>query len=410
MIKRDQQILEKLEKDLNLKQLQIKSLLTITQAINENVPASGLFTMYKNFLSWDMEVNKMALYIKKDDRWAKAANISYDQDIGNEQVERHLLEFQRLHTVKKDDPEFLQEFDLIIPVFHKNQAIAYSLIGGLKDKEDIYSRIQFITTITNIIAVAIENKRLFKRQIKQERLNREMELASEVQKMLIPETLPQGTGFEISSIYRPHFNVGGDYIDVIRFSEDKFALCIADISGKGVAAALLMANFQAILQSLIHQYRDLETFVIALNQAVYRITKSDRYLTFFIGEIDIRKKELKYINAGHYPPMLYRNGEVTYLKKGCTIIGSFDRLPEIEEGIEKLPDGSVLLTFTDGLIDLRNEAGHNYTEEMLKEFILEHHTANADGICGSLLNDLEIFAGEETFPDDIAVLCCKITD
>lgn len=410
MIKRDQQILEKLEKDLNLKQLQIKSLLTITQAINENVPASGLFTMYKNFLSWDMEVNKMALYIKKDDRWARAANINYDQDIGNEQVERHLLAFQRLHTVKKDDPEFLQDFDLIIPVFHKNQPIAYSLIGGLKDKEDIYSRIQFITTITNIIAVAIENKRLFKRQIKQERLNREMELASEVQKMLIPETLPKGDGYEISSIYRPHFNVGGDYIDVIRFSEDKFALCIADISGKGVAAALLMANFQAILQSLIHQYRDLETFVIALNQAVYRITKSDRYLTFFIGEIDIRKKELKYINAGHYPPMLYRNGQVNYLKKGCTIIGSFDRLPEIEEGVETLTEGSVLLAFTDGLIDLRNEAGVNYSEEMLKEFILEHHTANADGISASLLHDLEAFAGEETFPDDIAVLCCKIKD
>ena len=166
MIKRDQDILQKLEKDLNLKQLQIKSLLTITQAINENVPASGLFNMYKNFLSWDMEVKIMALYIKKDSRWVKAASIQFDDDIGSETVEQHLLQFQRLHTIKDDDPEFLQAFDLIIPVFHKNQAIAYSLIGGLKDKDDIYSRIQFITTITNIIAVAIENKRLFKRQIK----------------------------------------------------------------------------------------------------------------------------------------------------------------------------------------------------------------------------------------------------
>jgi len=409
MIKKDQDILEKLEKDLNLKQLQIKSLLTITQAINENVPASGLFTMYKNFLSWDMEVNKMALYIKKDDRWVKAASINYDSDIGNEQVEKHLLPFQRLHTIKSEDPSFLQDFDLIIPVFHKNSAIAYSMIGGLKDKEDIYSRIQFITTITNIIAVAIENKRLFKRQIRQERLNREMELASEVQKMLIPEALPKGDGYEISSIYRPHFNVGGDYIDVIRFSEDKFALCIADISGKGVAAALLMANFQAILHSLIHQYRDLETFVIALNQAVYRITKSDRYLTFFIGEIDNKKKELKYINAGHYPPLLYRSGEVITLKKGCTIIGSFDRLPEIEEGIEPLPPGSVLLTFTDGLIDLRNEGGQNFNEDLLKQFILDHHSLSAEQINSELLMSLERFAGEELFPDDIAVLSCKIT-
>lgn len=409
MIKRDQDILQKLEKDLNLKQLQIKSLLTITQAINENVPASGLFNMYKNFLSWDMEVKIMALYIKKDSRWVKAASIQFDDDIGSETVEQHLLQFQRLHTIKEDDPEFLQAFDLIIPVFHKNQAIAYSLIGGLKDKDDIYSRIQFITTITNIIAVAIENKRLFKRQIKQERLNREMELASEVQKMLIPESLPQGDGFEISSIYKPHYNVGGDFIDFIPFTEDKFAVCIADISGKGVAAALLMANFQAILHSLIYQYRDLETFVIALNQAVYRITRSDRYLTFFIGEFDLKNKQLKYINAGHYPPLLYRSGEVIPLEKGCTIIGAFDRLPEIQEGVEKLTEGSLLLTFTDGLIDLRNDTDKNYDEDLLKDFILSHHNESAAQINEHLMRELLEFAGEEAFPDDIAVLSCKIT-
>jgi sigma-B regulation protein RsbU (phosphoserine phosphatase) len=142
---------------------------------------------------------------------------------------------------------------------------------------------------------------------------------------------------------------------------------------------------------------------------VYRITKSDRYLTFFIGEIDLRKKELKYINAGHYPPILYRDGKVVSLKKGCTIIGSFDRLPEIEEGIEKLTPGSVLLTFTDGLIDLRNELGQNYDEDILKGFILEHHKATAEQINHYLMDSLESFAGEETFPDDVAVLCCKIT-
>ena len=409
MIKKEEDILQKLEKDLNLKQLQIKSLLTITQAINENVPASGLFNMYKNFLSWDMEVSKMALYIRKEDRWIKSTSINDDLDITSSMVEEHMLQYKRLHTIKSDDPEFMQPFDLIIPVFHKKEAIAYSLIGGLKDKDDIYSRIQFITTITNIIAVAIENKRLFKRQLKQERLNREMELASEVQKMLIPEKLPEGEGFEISSIYKPHFNVGGDYIDFIPFSEDKFAICIADISGKGVAAALLMANFQAILQSLIYQYRDLETFVIALNQSVYRITKSDRFLTFFVGEVDLKKKELKYINAGHYPPMLFRDGEVVSLTKGCTIIGSFDKLPDIEEGVEKLTEGSVLLTFTDGLIDLQNEKGENYSEEILKEFMLNNHSLTAKEITKALMDSLDTFAGDESFPDDIAVISCKIT-
>ena len=107
-----------------------------------------------------------------------------------------------------------------------------------------------------------------------------MEFATEVQQMLIPENLPVSEKFAFSKIYMPHDNIGGDYLDFIQFDEHRFAFCIADISGKGVAAALLMANFQAMIQSLIFQYRDLETFIFALNQSVYRITKSDRYITF----------------------------------------------------------------------------------------------------------------------------------
>lgn len=409
MIKRDLDILEKQEKEIFLKQLQIKSLLSITQAINENVSAKGLFEMYRYFLEFDMQVQRMALYIKRDEKWTKATSIDYDESIPHELLESTLLSFERLHTVKEEDAGFLKDFDLVIPVFHKKQAIAYSLIRGIKSREDAYTSIQFVTTITNIIAVAIENKKLFKRQIQQERMNREMELASEVQKMLIPESMPSGEGYEVSSLYKPHFNVGGDYIDFISFTPYKFAVCIADISGKGVAAALLMANFQAILQSLIHQYRDLETFVIALNQAVHRITKSDRYLTFFIAEFDLNKMSFKYINAGHYPPILYRDGEIKSLTKGCTLIGCFDRLPEIEEGHEKLTPGTMLLSFTDGMIDLTNEAGEHFSEEMLQNFMMKHCDYSANEFTSHLEKHLAEFAGEKDFPDDIAVLACKIT-
>ena len=113
-----------------------------------------------------------------------------------------------------------------------------------------------------------------------------MELAKKFQQMLIPENIPSSDLYQVDIYYKPHFNVGGDYVDFVKFSEERFAVVIADISGKGVAAALLMSNFQAMLHSLIHQYRDLETFVFALNQAVYRITKSDKFITFFIAEID----------------------------------------------------------------------------------------------------------------------------
>lgn len=405
---RDLAILEKLEKELSLKQLQIKSLLTITQAINENVAADGLYNMYRSFLSWEMGINMMGLFILDDGNWTAATHINLESQFLKQDVGKILSSYKRLHTIKKTDPKELQAFDIIIPVLHKDTPIAYSLIGGIKDKEDVYNKIQFITTITNIIAVAIENKRLFKQQIQQERYKKEIELASDVQNMLIPKDLPVTDKFELDKIYKPHLNVGGDYLDYFPFDKDRFAFCIADISGKGVAAALLMANFQAIIQSLIYQYRDLETFVFALNQSVYRITKSDKFITFFVAEINLKKMNLKYINAGHYPPVLQQNGITRRLDKGSTVIGAFERLPTIEEEVIPLSKGASILCFTDGLTDLQNEKKEYFDDTVVEELLQNGENLSAKEINTQLLNKIDSFKGKQSYPDDIAVITCKL--
>lgn len=404
---RELAILEKLEKDLSLKQLQIKSLLTITQAINDNVSADGLFNMYKSFLSWEMAIEKMALFIISDDGWKCTSSINYESTDVDALIPS-LLEHKRLHTIKNEDDEVLREFDIIIPVYHKNEPIAFSLIGGIKDKNDIYNKIQFITTITNIIAVAIENKRLFKRQIEQEKYKKEMELASEVQHMLIPDTLPSEESFALSKIYMPHSNVGGDYLDYIKFSENRFAICIADISGKGVAAALLMANFQALIQNLIYQYRDLETFVFALNQSVYRITKADKFITFFIAEIDTENRTLRYINAGHYPPVMINNGKIRKLDQGSTFIGAFEKLPEIHEEIINIEGETTILSFTDGLAELQDELGRYFDDEKIENFVKDNAQGSPDDFNAKLLAEIDRFRGGKEYSDDIAILTCKI--
>ena len=405
-------VLEKLEKELSLKELQIKSLLTITQAINDNVSADGLFNMYRSFLSWEMGISKMSLFIPDDDdrtSWSCVSQINLEnKKINNEKIVENILKFNRLHTIKPEDHDCLWDFDIVIPVFHKEKPIAYSLIGGIKSKDDLYNKIQFITTITNIIAVAIENKKLFRQQIEQERLQKEIELAQNVQQMLIPDNLPKNDKYELSSIYQPHFNIGGDYLDFIDFKNGRFIFCIADISGKGVAAALLMANFQAMIQSLIYQYRDLETFIFALNQTVLRVTKSDKFITFFIGEIDMNSKTLKYINAGHYPPVLYMNGKIRRLTEGCTVIGIFDNLPSIVEETIELDGESLIMSFTDGLADLRNEKGELFEDKGIESFVLANGSLDAETFNDELLMAIEDYKGSEEFPDDIAVLTCKI--
>lgn len=405
-------LLEKLEKELNLKELQIKSLLTITQAINDNVSADGLFNMYRSFLSWELGITHMALFIPSEEEngeWDCAAHINIDEELrNNSEIISFLNHHKRLHTIKNDDPDILKTFDIIIPVFHKKNPIAYSLIGGIKSKEDLYNKIQFITTITNIIAVAIENKRLFRRQIQQERLKKEIELASNVQKMLIPDELPNTEHYEVSSIYKPHFNIGGDYLDFIDFDRGRFIFCIADISGKGVAAALLMANFQAMVQSLIYQYRDLETFIFALNQTVHRVTKSDKFITFFIGEVDLSQQTLKYINAGHYPPVLYQSGKIRRLTSGCTVIGAFERLPEINEEVLKIDEDALIMCFTDGLADLKDKEGNLFEDEGIEAFAIQHGKLSADEFNDELLKTIDQYRGEVEYPDDIAVITCKV--
>lgn len=404
---RELDILEKLEKDLSLKQLQIKSLLTITQAINDNVAASGLYNMYKSFLSWEMGIEKMGLFVISDEGWQCTSNINFEI----EEIAAYipiLLQHKRLHTIKEDSDPLLEEFDIIIPVFHKSEPIAFSLIGGIREKEDIYNKIQFITTITNIIAVAIENKRLFKRQIEQEKLKREMELASEVQHMLIPDIFPKQDNFALSKIYKPHSNVGGDYLDYIKFSDTRFAFCIADISGKGVAAALLMANFQALIQNLIHQFRDLETFVFALNQSVYRITQADKFITFFIAEVDTEKRTMRYINAGHYPPVLINGTELKRLDQGSTFIGAFEKLPYIKEEKIDLEDHAIILTFTDGLAELTDADGNYFDDEKIENFVKKHADKCPNEFNDDLLEEIDNFRGVREYSDDIAVLTCKI--
>lgn len=397
-----------LERDLNLKQLQINRLLNITQAINSNVKTSGLFDMYRSFLSWEMGVKRMALFFRKNEKWVCTSSIGIEEEQLHLDITDQLSKYTRLYTLTESDHPFIQLFDVVIPVKHKDTHLAYVFIGGFGEEEDMYNKVQFITTITNIIAVAIENKRLFKQQLEQERLEREMELASEMQQLLIPKSLPTRKEYELSAIYRPHLNVGGDYFDFVEHEDGRITFCIADIAGKGVAAALLMSNFQANFHSLLERSDNLKDFVIALNRAVLRITKGERFLTFFVGQYDKSNRQLTYINAGHNPPVLAMNDQLIWLKEGTTVLGAFDELPFVEEGELKITDEALILLFTDGLTELQNEQGEFFDQEFGHQFVLKNYRLSATDFNHKIMQELERFKGKASFRDDFTVLTCKI--
>jgi phosphoserine phosphatase RsbU/P len=398
---------EDLERQLFLKQLQINRLLDITQAINNNVKADGLFEMYKSFLNWELGVRKMALFIEKNDDWYCACSIGIENYFLNYDIKPSLISFgvaiKKLKGVTNDP--FIEQFDMVIPVFHKDEAIAYAFVGEYESGD--FSKIQLITTITNIVSVAIENKRLFKRQIEQARFNHEMSLASEMQRSLVPNVLPKEKLFEVAAVYQPHFGVGGDYYDFFKYREDRYLLVVADIAGKGLAAALLMANFQANLHAIIRRTNSPEDFIEQVNKAVVRITKSDRYLTLFVCDLDIKTNRLRYINAGHIPPVLVIQDKVQYLSKGCTILGYFNELPSMEVGEVYLEEDALLCVFTDGITDVRDPEGSYFNEKILGEFAISNAQLSAKDFNEKLMSKIEKFKGDEEFPDDITVLTCK---
>ena len=401
--------IEHLEHQLHLRQLQVNRLLTLTQAINNNFSAGELYEMYHSFLTFELGVRKMALFIRgvQSEPWRCAAHNGLSTEQLAYNISTELGNFTELVNLEAAEHPFLSAFELVIPVLHKEQPIAYVFIGGFGDEDDIYEKVQFITTITNIVAVAIENKRLFKRQLEQERLRREMELAGEMQRMLIPASLPVKDCYEMASIYKPHFGVGGDYYDYLEFPDGKLAFCIGDISGKGVAAALLMANFQANFNSLINKRTPLKEFIVDLNTSVNRITGGERFITFFVAEFDRYTNVLRFINAGHNPPILASASQVVLLREGCTILGSFQELPEIQVGEIRLTEPSLILTYTDGLIDVQNAEGEYFDDLMLQQFVETNHNLSATDFNQALQEEINRFKGDKGYPDDFTVLTSK---
>lgn len=408
--------LDKLQRRLQMKDMRIDSVLEITNAINRNVSARELFRIYE-FMMRTEGVNKVMVF-HKNYQWNCVCKYGVDKKTDALRVEEHLLGFAKPTFMYEEGAmttEILEEFDLIIPVYHKEEPLAFILLGEMRLKTDmnkssIDNMIKFVQTITNIIVVAIENKRLFKKELEQESLKKELEVAEKVQSMLIPNKLPSTESIEMSAVYMPHHNISGDYYDVIQLDKEgnDLLICMADISGKGIAAALMMANFQAMLRALAMENNTLPQLVEKLNQRILEITNGDKFITFFIARHNLKERKIRYINAGHNPPILSNNGGHSLLDKGCTILGAFDELPSIEVTSLNVSPDTVIITYTDGLTDLENEGGEYFEMERLTSFVQANNTLPMDDFNTQLLEQITSFKGEQTYTDDITILSYRL--
>jgi sigma-B regulation protein RsbU (phosphoserine phosphatase) len=398
-------------KRLRISNFKLNALLDITQAINENLSKEELLQRYENILRKDLNIGKIVIFNKGDDHWDSILVSGVSEDTYKTiDVEKDLIHHNEITFVTASRSEILESFDIIIPVYNNNAPLAFVLIGDIEEEGEgvspIIKHLNFIQTLSNIIIVAIENIRLFTESLRQEALKKELELASKMQTLLIPDSnsLPSNDIVKISSYYHPHFDVGGDYYDVLELNKNEVGFCIADVSGKGISAALLMSNFQANLRALFNHEISLPALLERLNTKVMGAAKGEKFITLFIAKYHYKTKELEFVNAGHNPPLMYLKEQKKLMKlsSGCVGMGMLDEIPLIKKGFMIINEPTKILCYTDGIVELANkgEISHETTE--LEKNIV--NSASVEENINDIVRDVNITGGSTAIFDDITLL------
>jgi len=393
---------------LRISKFKLDALLDITHSINANLPTEELLSKYELILRNNLGIGKILIF-KHSLKWECILNGGFPKEFETGiDVETQLLKFTE--TAFRNDDLGIEGVEILIPVYNNYKPLAYVLIGDIEEEGELVSPVikhhNFIETISSIILVAIENIRLFKESLRQEAIKKELELAARMQQKLIPDnnTMPRNDNFVVTGFYYPHYEVGGDYYDCIKLSDDKTGFCIADVSGKGIAAAILMSNFQASLRALFTCDIELPLLIQKLNNLIIANAAGDKFITFFVGRYDHNRGILEYINAGHNPPVLFNiaTGQVTHLHSMCVGIGMLDEMPSVKEEILNITNNSKLVCYTDGLSDLKGDDGKEILTREIVRHITNRNTVESNII--EMLKKLGIPDNNPDLFDDVSII------
>lgn len=295
-----------------------------------------------------------------------------------------------------------------VPLLMKGNLIGILTVFNNKNSRAFtHNEERLLSIIGSQSAHVIENARLFEDEKKLVILQEELERAAEIQKNLLPAKLPVVDGFEFYAVNIPAKEVGGDYYDFININDKKTAFCLGDVCGKGLPAALLMANLQATLRSQILFDMPCSQAVSRSNLLLYQSIDAARFVTLFTGIIDLSSNMLKFCNAGHnYPILISNNGEVNRLKEGGIILGCLPNFPYSEGEIE-FKNGDLLFIFTDGITEAMNFKKEEYGEEKLIEELSIIKDNSCREIAQKILMSVKSHVEDEPQFDDMTLLIIK---
>ncbi|HEX8288168.1 MAG TPA: SpoIIE family protein phosphatase [Pyrinomonadaceae bacterium] len=269
--------------------------------------------------------------------------------------------------------------------------------------------LNILTTLASVASIRVENARLLEERFERERMERELELATEIQQRFQPSESPKMDGYEFQGISFSCYEIGGDYYDFIESHEGKMLIALGDVSGKGTAAALLMSSLHAAIHAQIAAKSPLDETVKSVNRYLAENTPANRFVTLFAAELEPKTGVLRYINAGHNPPLVGRaGGKIEQLSSGGFPLGILP-MAEYEVGEIQLNSGDALIVYSDGVSEANNLREEEFGMERLTEVIRKNLSASAAGIRDKVESALSSFTQTAPANDDITLVIVKRT-
>jgi len=298
---------------------------------------------------------------------------------------------------------------LVVGMLYKDRPIGVIRVYTAEPHEFTEFEIKLLQSIASQAAVAIENARLQEEALEKDRLERQVQIAAEVQRRMMPARPPEIEGFDISALYVPCFELGGDFFDFIPLGDHSLGITVADVVGKGLPASLQMASVRAALRAQADNVYDLDEIVARVNKSMSLDMRSNEFITLWYGALDYKNKQLTYCSAGHEPALLVRNGQIRELGVGGMVIG-VDPEQRYDKEVVQLEAGDVLWIFTDGVPDAMNYSGEKYGKQRMREALLKYAGEPAEQICRQMLWETRRFVGLNRRTDDTTIVVMKVTE
>jgi len=319
------------------------------------------------------------------------------------------------HISEDSDCDFLNENNIRLVIGLKFQGEKIGVVGvGLRGNKQEYGQeeVNFLQSLGNLALLTIQKSLLLDERIQMQRMEEELSLAKNIQIGLLPDPLPDIDRFDLSAINISSRQVGGDYFDFIETPEHNHLLAIADVTGKGVPASLLMANLQSMLHALAPIDITLDEATGSINDIIHKNTPADKFITFFWGKIYDEGKKFKYVNAGHNPPIMFHHNsdEPILLEEGGLILGAMPTMMPYESAEIDLKPGDLIVFFTDGVTEAMNpDLTEEYEEERLIECIKKNRNKTSREIQDAIIDDINAFSNNIQY-DDITIIVLKVDE